>query len=74
MKEPSQIVDAHVHVWSANTDRYPLAPGFKKSDLWQPSFTPETYFQYSQSVGKVRLNLVQMTWYGLDHSYILDLC
>ena len=73
MKEPSQIVDAHVHVWSANTDRYPLAPGFKKSDLWQPFFTPETYFQYSQSVGKVRLNLVQMTWYGLDHNYILDL-
>ena len=25
------------------------------------------------SVGKVRINLVQMTWYGLDHSYIIDL-
>ena len=23
MKEPSQIIDAHVHVWSADTDRYP---------------------------------------------------
>ncbi|HHZ93703.1 TPA: amidohydrolase [Candidatus Poribacteria bacterium] len=73
MKEPSRITDAHVHVWSADTDRYPLAPGFEKSDLWLPSFTPKTYFQYSQSVGNMRLNLVQMTWYGLDHSYILDL-
>lgn len=73
MKEPSRIIDAHVHVWSADTNRYPLAPGFDKSDLWQPSFTPETHFQYSRSIGNVRLNLVQMTWYGLDHSYILDL-
>ena len=35
-----RIVDAHVHVWSTDTDRYPLAPGFDRSDLWLPSFTP----------------------------------
>ena len=52
---------------------YPLAPGFDPSDLWLPSFTPAQYFEYSRSVGKVRINLVQMTWYGLDHSYIIDL-
>ena len=22
------IVDAHIHVWSSDFDRYPLAPGF----------------------------------------------
>ena len=67
-----RIVDAHVHVWSADTEKYPLAPGFEMEDLWWPSFTPEDHFQYSRPVGKVRLNLVQMTWYGLDHRYILE--
>ncbi|MAG37105.1 MAG: amidohydrolase [Dehalococcoidia bacterium] len=68
-----RIVDAHIHVWSADTDSYPLAPGFDETDLWLPSFTPEDHAQYSQVVGSVRMNLVQMTWYGLDHSYIVDL-
>jgi predicted TIM-barrel fold metal-dependent hydrolase len=68
-----RIVDAHIHVWTADTDRYPLAPGVAKKDLWRPTFTPEEHFAYSRSVGKVRLNLVHMLWYGTDHSYILDL-
>ncbi len=67
------IIDAHIHVWTSDFDRYPLASGFDESDLWLPSFTPEEHFHYSRQVGKVRINLVQMTWYGLDHSYILDL-
>ena len=68
-----RIIDAHIHVWTSDFENYPLAPGFEKSDLWLPSFTPEEYFAYSQSAGKVRINLVQMTWYGLDHSYIINL-
>jgi predicted TIM-barrel fold metal-dependent hydrolase len=68
-----RIVDAHVHVWSPDTAAYPLAPGFTVDDLWLPSFTPEDHFRLSRPVGRVRMNLVQMTWYGLDHSYILDL-
>ena len=68
-----RIVDAHIHVWSPDFETYPLAPGFTPDDLWRPSFTPDDHFAYSQQLGKVRLNLVQMTWYGLDHSYILDL-
>lgn len=68
-----RIVDAHIHVWSPDLERYPLAPGFTLDDLWLPSFTPADHFAYSKAFGKVRLNLVQMTWYGLDHRYILDL-
>ena len=68
-----RIVDAHVHVWTSDEESYPFAPGVTKKDLWRPSFTPEQHFEYSRSVGAVRFNLVQMTWYGLDHSYILDL-
>ncbi len=69
----SDIVDAHIHVWSPDLDRYPLAPGFTTEDLWHPSFTPDDHAVYSRQVGHVRINLVQMTWYGLDHSYIIDL-
>ena len=71
--EADRIVDAHVHVWTSDEESYPFAPGVTKKDLWRPSFTPEQHFEYSRSVGAVRFNLVQMTWYGLDHSYILDL-
>ena len=68
-----RIVDAHVHVWTSDTERYPLAPGVEKRDLWRPSFTPEQHYEYSRRVGRVRFNLVQMIWYGTDHSYIVDL-
>ena len=68
-----RIVDAHIHVWSPDFARYPLAPGFTPDDLWLPSFTPDEHRAYSQPLGKIRFNLVQMTWYGLDHRYILDL-
>ena len=73
IKIMDSIVDAHIHVWTSDFERYPLARGFVKEDLWLPCFTPEDYFEYSRQMGKVRINLVQMTWYGLDHGYILDL-
>ena len=65
------VHDAHVHVWSADQIRYPLAPGLDDGDLWLPSFTPDDH--ESIAGGRLPINLVQMTWYGLDHRYILDL-
>jgi predicted TIM-barrel fold metal-dependent hydrolase len=41
--------------------------------MWLPSFTPADHARYSSRWGRVRLNLVQITWYGLDHRYIIDL-
>ena len=38
-----------------------------------PSFTPEEILVEARPLGVTRFNLVQMTWYGLDHSYILDI-
>ena len=68
------IVDAHIHVWSPDRDRYPYAPGFGPSDPWLPSFTPDDHRSWSEAAGEpMCLNLIQITWYGLDHSYILDL-
>jgi len=68
-----RIVDAHIHVCSPDFERYPLSPGFDESDPWLPSFTPDDHSRYSRHFGSVRINLVQMTWYGLDHRYIIDL-
>ena len=72
MPEPD-IIDAHVHVWSADTERFPLAPGFGPKDFWFPSFDGAELAARAEPAGVRRFNLVQMTWYGLDHSYILDL-
>ena len=67
-----RLVDAHIHVHSPDIETYPLAPGFTKDDLWYPSMTPDDYARYALPFGTVRANLVQPTWYGLDHTYIID--
>ena len=66
------IIDAHVHIWTSDTKKYPLADGFAEKDLWFPSFSAEETVQLGRAAGVTRFNLIQMTWYGLDHSYILD--
>ena len=68
----TDIVDAHVHIWTADTEKYPLAPGFTTQDLWYPSFSAEETIEHGRAAGVNRFNLIQMTWYGLDHSYIID--
>ena len=68
-----RIIDAHIHVWAKNQTQYPLAPGFENSDLWIPSYEPDDHLEMGKPLGVHRINFVQMTWYGLDHSYILDL-
>ncbi len=66
------IVDAHVHVWTSDFKRYPLADGFEPKNLWVPSFSAERLLKEAHQSGVGKINLIQMTWYGLDHSYILD--
>jgi len=66
-------VDAHVHVWTPDTAHYPLAAGFKKDDMKPPSFTPEELFKHAKPAGVKRVNLIQMSFYGLDNSYMLDM-
>ena len=69
----SPVFDAHVHIWSADTVKYPLAPGFVAKDLGAiQSFPAEELLRHARPAGVTMINLVQMTWYGLDHRYILD--
>jgi predicted TIM-barrel fold metal-dependent hydrolase len=69
----SNLIDAHVHVWTPDTIRYPLAPGFKKEDMKPTSFTPEELFKHCKPAGVGRINLIQMSFYGFDNSYMLDM-
>jgi predicted TIM-barrel fold metal-dependent hydrolase len=66
------FIDAHVHVWTPDTTRYPLAPGFTKENMKPASFTPEELFKHCQPAGVGRINLIQMSFYGFDNSYMLD--
>lgn len=65
-------VDAHVHVWTPDTVKYPLAKRFSKADMKPPSFTPEQLLAHARPNGVGRIVLVQMLFYGYDNSYMLD--
>lgn len=65
-------VDAHIHVYPAGTDRYPLKPGARPDKRPLPSFTPEEFFRLAEPVGVRRAVLIQFSHYGYDNAYILD--
>ncbi len=66
-------IDAHVHVWTPDLDHYPLAEGYKREDMKPPSFTPEELFKHTKPAKVDRINLIQMSFYGFDNSYMLDM-
>lgn len=70
--EGDNFIDAHVHVWTPDTSKYPLAEGFKKEDMQPPSFTPEELFAQCRPQGVKRIVLIQMSFYKYDNSYMLD--
>jgi predicted TIM-barrel fold metal-dependent hydrolase len=67
------FIDAHVHVWTPDTSHYPLAAGYKKENMEPASFTPEQLFKHSKPAGVDRINLIQMSFYGFNNSYMLDM-
>ena len=66
-------IDAHVHVWTPNTAKYPLAAKYKVADMQPPSFTPEELFAHCKPVGVKRVVLIQMSFYQFDNRYMLDM-
>lgn len=68
-----KFIDAHVHVWTPDLLHYPLAAGFTKENMNPASFTPEELFKHSKPTGVDRINLIQMSYYGFDNSYMLDM-
>jgi predicted TIM-barrel fold metal-dependent hydrolase len=66
------IVDAHLHVWTDDA-RYPVAPACQRGDGWPRSFTPDELFTHAKPAGVSRFNLIQISFYGFDNSYMLDM-
>ena len=66
-------IDAHVHVWTPDTQNYPLASGFTKADMKPASFTPGQLFGHCRPEGVSRIVLIQMSYYKTDNRYMLDM-
>lgn len=69
-REP--YIDAHSHIWTPDTTHYPLAQGFTVEDMQPPSFTAEELLTTCRPSGVGRVNLIQMSYYEFDNSYMLD--
>jgi len=64
------MIDAHVHVWTDDTTRYPRASG--ERDYEPLRFLPEDLFRHSKPAGVTRVVLIQMSFYRFDNTYMLD--
>lgn len=65
-------IDAHSHIWTPKTDKYPLGPGWRRFSMKPESFTPEELMKHARPVGVNRVVLIQMSFYAYDNSYMLD--
>jgi predicted TIM-barrel fold metal-dependent hydrolase len=66
-------IDAHSHIWTPDVHHYPLAPGFKVEAMQPRSFTAEQLLAHCRPAGVGRVNLIQMSFYEFDNSYMLDM-
>lgn len=66
------FIDAHVHVWTSDLRKAPIASSYTQKDMVPSSFTPEELFAYSKPAGVGRVVLIQMSYYGFDNSYMLS--
>ncbi len=69
---PQGYIDAHVHVWTPDTQAYPLDAKFDIAAMQPPSFTPAELLKHTAAVNVDRVVLIQMSFYGYDNSYMLD--
>ncbi len=67
------LIDAHSHVWTPDLAHYPLAPGFTVENMKPRSFTAEELLAICRPAGVGRVNLIQMSFYAFDNSYMLDM-
>lgn len=65
-------IDAHVHVWTNDFRKYPLAKGYTVANMQPPVFFPEDILRHSKPSGVNRVVLIQMSYYRFDNSYMLD--
>jgi len=66
------FIDAHSHIWTPDTQAYPLAGGYRRAQMEPSSFTVEELQTQMKAVGVNRVVLIQMSFYGHDNSYMTD--
>lgn len=66
-------IDAHSHVWTPDVTRYPLAKSFTVEQMSPRSFTADELLAICRPSGIGRVNLIQMSYYEFDNSYMLDM-
>lgn len=66
------LVDAHVHVWPADRDKYPIAESFVGKKIEPEIFDPAILLGHQKGTGVTRTVLIQMSFYQFDNSYMLD--
>jgi predicted TIM-barrel fold metal-dependent hydrolase len=66
-------IDAHSHIWTPDVAHYPLATGWRVEDMQPRSFTAEELLAQCRPAGVGRVNLIQMSYYEFDNSYMLDM-
>lgn len=65
-------IDAHSHIWTPDTQKYPLGPGHRRANMEPASFTVEELKAEMQAIGVARVVLIQMSFYGYDNTYMLE--
>ncbi len=73
MGDMEPYIDAHSHIWTPDVAHYPLAPGFTVESMKPRSFTAEELLAHCRPAGVGRVNLIQMSFYAFDNSYMLDM-
>src|SRR5713226_4220312 len=69
---PGNLIDSHVHVWTNDFSKYPLASGFTPEQMKPPVFLPQEILRHATPYGVDRIVLIQMSYYRFDNSYMLD--
>jgi len=65
-------IDAHIHLWSSNIEKYPLAENLTAEDLDPSNFTPDMYLDHAKSSDINRVIIVQTGYHQFDNSYAID--
>ncbi len=64
-------IDSHMHVWT-DEEAYPMDPNVIQNGLEMRKFLPSQALAHANPSGVSRIVLVQMSYYGIDNSYLLD--
>ncbi|MBP6783461.1 MAG: amidohydrolase [Verrucomicrobiales bacterium] len=66
------LIDAHVHVWTSDREKYPLSSKFSDKDVVPAVFDPAILLAEQAGTGVTRTVLIQMSFYEFDNRYMLD--